>query len=67
MVGCTLLAMMHVKVKKLKPNLSSFESINIMFMRDFLQFSQIIDMPLYSTNVQPCFLPSQNYVKQIHR
>jgi len=67
MVGCTLLATMHVKVKKIKSNLSSFESINIMFMRDFLQFSQIIDMPLHSTNVQPYFLPSQNYVKKIHR
>ncbi len=67
MVGCTLLTTMHVKVKNLKSNLSSFEIINIMFMRDFLQFSEIIDMPLYSTNVQPCFLPSQNYVKKNHR
>jgi hypothetical protein len=49
MVGCILLFTIHVKLQKLNSNNLSFERINIMFMRDFLQtIFPINDTPLYS-------------------
>jgi len=55
MVGCTLLATIHLKLQKLKSNILSFGGINIMFMGDFLQFPPINDTPLYSTNIKLIF------------
>jgi hypothetical protein len=55
MVGCILLATIHLKFQKLKSNILPFGRINIMFMGDFLQFPPIIDTPLYSTNKQSIF------------
>ncbi len=46
-VGCILLFTIHVKLQKLNPNHLSFERINVMFMRDFLQNFPINDTPLY--------------------
>jgi hypothetical protein len=43
MVGCTLLATMHLKLHKLKYNVLPFERINIIFMVDFLQVFPIND------------------------
>jgi hypothetical protein len=55
MVGCALLATIHLKLQKLKSNILPFGGINIMFMGDFLQFPPINDTPLYSTNIQSIF------------
>ncbi len=55
MVGCTLLATIHLKLQKLKSSILPFGGINIMFMGDFLQFPPINDTPLYSTNIQLIF------------
>jgi len=52
MVGCILLATIHLKLQKLKSNILPFGRINIMFMGIFLQFPPINDTPLYSTNIQ---------------
>jgi len=40
MVGCTLLATIHLKLQKLKSNILPFGGINIMFMGDFYNFCQ---------------------------
>jgi hypothetical protein len=40
MVGCTLLAIIHLKLQKLKSNILPFGGINIMFMGDFYNFHQ---------------------------
>jgi hypothetical protein len=45
MVGCTLLATIHLKLQKLKFNMLPFGGINIKFMGDFLQFPSINDTP----------------------
>jgi hypothetical protein len=55
MVGCTLLATIHLKLQKLKFSILPFGGINIMFMGDVLQFPPINDTPLYSTNIQLIF------------
>jgi hypothetical protein len=55
MVGCSLLATIHLKLQKLKSNILPFGGINIMFMGDFLHFLPINDTPLYSTNIQLIF------------
>jgi hypothetical protein len=36
MVGCNMLATMHLKLQKLKSNILPFGGMNIMFMGDFL-------------------------------
>jgi hypothetical protein len=51
MVGCTLLATIHLKLQKLKFSILPFGGINIMFIGDVLQFPPINDTPLYSTNI----------------
>jgi hypothetical protein len=56
MVGCMMLATMHLKLQKLKSSILRFGGFNIMFMGDFLQFPFIIDTPLFSTNIQPTFI-----------
>jgi hypothetical protein len=56
MVGCNMLATMHLKLQILKANILPFGGMNnIMFMGDFLQFPPIIDTPFYSINIQPTF------------
>jgi hypothetical protein len=40
MVGCTLLATIHLKLQKLKSNILPFGGINIMFMGVFYNFRQ---------------------------
>jgi hypothetical protein len=55
MVGCTLHATKHLKLQKIKYNIVAFARINIMFIRDFLQFPLINDTPLYLTNIQLMF------------
>jgi len=55
MVGCILLATIHLKLQKLKSNILPFGGFNIMFMGEFLQFPPINDTPLYSTNMQLIF------------
>jgi len=55
MVGCMMLATMHLKLQKLKSSILQFGGLNIMFMEDLLQFSFIIDTSLFSTNIQPTF------------
>jgi hypothetical protein len=55
MVGCTLLATIHLKLQKLESNILPFGGINIMFMGDFLQFPPISDTPLYLTNIKLIF------------
>jgi hypothetical protein len=55
MVGCMMLATMHLKSQKIKSSILQFRGLNIMFMEDFLQFSLIIDTSLFSTNIQPTF------------
>jgi hypothetical protein len=53
MVGCTLLVTIHLKLQKLKSNI--FTIWRNQHSGDFLQFSPIIDTPLYSTNMQSIF------------
>jgi hypothetical protein len=55
MVGCTLLATIHLKLQKLKFSILPFGGINIMFIGDVLQLPLINDTPLYSTNIQLIF------------
>jgi hypothetical protein len=55
MVGCMMLATMHLKLQKLKSSILQFGGFNIMLIGDFLQFPFIIDTPLFSTNIQPTF------------
>jgi hypothetical protein len=47
MVGCILLATIHLKLQRLKSNIISFGGINIIFVGDCLQFPPINDMPLH--------------------
>jgi hypothetical protein len=54
MVGCTLLATIHLKLQKLKSNIL-LGGMNIMFIGKFSQFLPINDTPLYSTNIQLIF------------
>jgi hypothetical protein len=64
MVDYNMVATMHLKLQKLKSNILPFNGINIMFMRNFLQFSPLTDTLLYSENVQPIFAftkMTQNY------
>ncbi len=46
---------MHLKLQKLKSSILPFGRLNIMFMKEFLQFPPIINTPLFSTNIQPMF------------
>jgi hypothetical protein len=55
MVGYNMLATMHLKLQKIKSNILPFSGVNILFMRDFLQFPPITNTPLYSNNIQPTF------------
>jgi hypothetical protein len=55
-VGCTMLATMHLKLQKLGCNILPFEELNIMFMGYFFQFPPITDTSLFSTNIQPTFM-----------
>jgi hypothetical protein len=55
MVGCTLLATIHLKLQKIKSNILPFGIINIIFMGDFLQFPPINETSLYSKNIQLIF------------
>ncbi len=64
MVGCTLLATIHLKLQKLKSNLLPFGGINIMFMEDFLQFP-ITNTLLYFTNIQPTFTFTKSTQKKV--
>jgi hypothetical protein len=65
MVGCTILARMHLKLQKLKSSILPFGRLNIMFMGDFLQFPPIIDTPLFSTNIQPTFMFTNSMQKKV--
>jgi hypothetical protein len=56
-----MLVTIHLKLQKLKSNISPFGGMNIMFTDDFLQFSPINDTQLYLTNIQPTFA----FIKQI--
>jgi hypothetical protein len=55
MEGCTLFVTIHLKLQKLKTKILPLGGINIMCIRDFLQFPPINDTPLYSTNIQLMF------------
>jgi hypothetical protein len=55
MVGCNMFATTHLKLQKFKSNILPFGGVNILFMKDFLQFPPINDTPLYSNNIQPAF------------
>jgi len=55
MVGCILLAIIHLKLQKLKSNILPFGGINIIFMGEILQFPPINDTTLYATNMQLIF------------
>jgi len=59
-IGCTLFATIYLQLQKLKYNFVPFRGINIIFMKDFLQFSPITYTPLYSTNIQPNFMFTTN-------
>jgi len=63
-VGCILFATIYLKLHKLKYNLLPFRGINIIFMKEFLQFSPIIDTPLYSTNIKPIFVFTKSTIKK---
>jgi hypothetical protein len=63
-VGCILFATIYLKLHKLKYNLLPFRGINIIFMKDFLQFSPIIDTTLYSTNIKPIFMFTKSTIKK---
>ncbi len=62
MVGWTMFTTMHLKLQKLKSSVLRFGGLNILLMGDFLQFSFVIDAPLFSTNIQPT-LHSQIWCK----
>ncbi len=55
MVGCNDVRYNAFKIPKLKSTILPFGGVNIMFMKDFLQFPPIINTPLFSTNFQPTF------------
>jgi hypothetical protein len=55
MVGCNMFGTTHLKLQKFKSNILTFGGVNILFMKDFLQFPPINDTPLYSNNIQPAF------------
>ncbi len=64
MVGCTLLATIHLKLQKFKSIILPFGGINIMFMEYFLQFP-ITNTPLYFTNIQPIFTFKKSTQKKV--
>jgi hypothetical protein len=49
MIGCTMLANIHLKLQNLKSETQRpFGNINIMFLGDFIQFPHVTDSPLYT-------------------
>lgn len=63
MVGYNMLITMHLKLQKIKSNILPFSGVNILFMRDSLQFPPITDTPLYSNNIKPTFAFTKLKVK----
>ncbi len=57
-VGCNMLAIMHLKLQKLKYNILPFDGMNIMFMGEFLKNFQpsLIHHFIQQTSKQPSHL-----------
>lgn len=54
-----------LELQKMKFNILPFCEVNIMFTKDFLQFSPIIDTSLCSTNIQPTLSVTKLTQKQM--
>jgi hypothetical protein len=65
MVGCNMLATMHLKLQKLNYNILLFDGMNIMFTGDFLEFPPITITPFHSTNIQLTFAFTKQTQKKI--
>jgi hypothetical protein len=66
MVGCYMLANIHVKLQKLKAEpLLPFGGMNMLFMGNFMQFPPVNDIPLYAPNIRPIFAFTKTMQKKI--
>jgi hypothetical protein len=65
MASYKMLTKIHSKLQKLKSSTLPFGRFNIMFIGDFLQFPLIIDMPLFSTTIQPTLTFTNSIQKKV--
>jgi hypothetical protein len=64
MIGCTMLVIMYFKMQNLKSkSQQSFANINIMFLRDFIQFLGVTDILLYTPNIKCNFSYTKKSLK----